>query len=466
MTCAAGLTVLTAPAEAASSLPTPTNVQAADLGGGQVAVTWDRISGSGSYLVGVSPDKSTTQWSWLDAGVSGTTINLNATLRAVPSSGRYYVVVRARSRDEADRATDDRASAFSPWLAVNAVSESIPRYKVGSYNVLSATSSHVNGAKDKNTFPWAKRGSKVISTLANLDLDVFAIQEDNGPIATKWGCAPPMDASAAACLDPKNGSPSHLLAKVGGEIPVSAPASQRLLIHETVAARLGTKYSSYLDPSSSEGRIFWRASKFDRVRGGAFTDLYAPNDYEGVRDWTNWVVLQDRARPASRVFVVSIHTASSTSLKNLGADPDAAHRAFFANVDKKVKAANTEGLPVLLMGDFNSPTRSNGGLDWLRRNGYGIANDDAATRINPTYRSVRSFLPSKVPSQYPYDHVAYKPGSGTPVQAVASWVVARTRLADGERWQENCLGVTNKTVIATAGCIGSDHVPVMASLRW
>src|SRR5690606_36213083 len=119
-----------------------------------------------------------------------------------------------------------------------------------------------------------------------------------------------------------------------------------------------------------------------------------------------------------------------------------------------------------IVGDFNSTSAADGGLTYLRSAGFSDAAQDAAGKINSTYKSHRSFIPSKVTSSYPYDHVVYRAGTNRPISAVASWVVARTRLANGERWEENCLGVSNKTVIAAAGCLGSDHFPVVASLRW
>lgn len=192
------------------------------------------------------------------------------------------------------RVVDSTGAAASAWSEVvtRKTASSLP-LNVGSYNVLKAASKK----------GWVKRRGAVASTILGENADVVGLQE-----AT----------------------------------PVHVPGGYRQ--YADVARLLGSDWA--LTTSAGEARIVYNKARLTLIRDGY--DVLEGSRTLGVQRYAPWAVFEQRST-GKRFFFMNTHFLPQEGAKAKRLRASAARQMVAT-----VKRANTEDLPVVIVGDFNS----------------------------------------------------------------------------------------------------------------
>jgi endonuclease/exonuclease/phosphatase family metal-dependent hydrolase len=213
-------------------------------------------------------------------------------LKGLVSGKKYYYKVRTLSTAGAYLSWYSRTSSFTVSKTYNS-----PVIKVATYNVCSVYCA----AADR---VWSVRQAAVIANVVAQAPDIIALQE--------------MDRSLLA----------DLLAGLNA-------ASSRPYMTTDPPSRGG----------SGTTKLAYDTSRFDMAAGdhGAVALTAGVSD---TQKWAVWAILTDKLS-GKKLFVVSAHLVAGSEWQEL-------RRVQTGEVVEMVKALNTENLPVVIAGDFNS----------------------------------------------------------------------------------------------------------------
>lgn len=297
-------------------------------------------------------------------------------LKGLVSGTKYYYKVRTLSTAGAYLSGYSKTSSFTVSKTYNS-----PAIKVATYNVCSV-------ACDLSVHLWSARQPAVIATIAAQSPDIIALQE--------------MDRSLLAdLLDGLNAASSR--AYMTTDPPSRGGSGTTKLAYDT---------SRFSMASSDHGSVALTAGD------------------SGTRKWAVWAILTDKLS-AKKLFVVSDHLAAGVEWQEL-------RKVQTGEVVAMVAAKNTDNLPVVIAGDFNSGRDykpSNYVYDVLTAAGYleplGNTNNSwtpartatAEHRVNLDYNTFNNFEAYARRSKYDngsaIDYIWHSPKVRVAVSAVA-----------------------------------------------
>jgi endonuclease/exonuclease/phosphatase family metal-dependent hydrolase len=282
-------------------------------------------------------------------------------LKGLVAGTKYYYKVRVLSTTGAYLSGYSKTSSFTVSKTYTS-----PAIKVATYNVCSL-------ACDASAHLWGERQPAVVANIADQSPDVIALQE--------------MDRSLLADL------------------------------LDGINAASGRAYMT-TDPPSRGGsgttKLAYDTKRFDMASTDhGFVALTAGDS--ATQKWAVWAILRDLVS-GKKLFVVSAHLVAGVEWQEL-------RKVQTGEVVDLVKAKNTEGLPVVIAGDFNSGPNykpSNYVYDVLAAAGYreplGNSNNSwtparsasAEHRVNLDYNTYNNF--DTYPRRSKYDngsHIDY-----------------------------------------------------------
>jgi endonuclease/exonuclease/phosphatase family metal-dependent hydrolase len=297
-------------------------------------------------------------------------------LRGLVAGTKYYYKVRTLSMSGASVSNYSKTSS----LTVSKTYSS-PMIKVATYNVCSV-------ACDAAAHLWAERQPAVVANVAAQSPDVIALQE--------------MDRSLLAdLLDGLN------------------IASSRAYMTSDPPSRGG----------SGTTKLAYDTKRFDMAPADHGSSALTAGD-SGTQKWVVWAILTEKVS-GKRLFVVSAHLVAGGEWQEL-------RKVQTGEVVDLVNAKNTENLPVVIAGDFNSGrdyTPSNYVYDLLTAAGYreplGNTNNSwaiaktatAEHRVNLDYNTYNNFdayaRRSKYDNGADIDYIWHSPKIRVALSAVA-----------------------------------------------
>lgn len=260
-------------------------------------------------------------------------------------------------------------------------------FKIGTYNI----------QKPSKSRPWSKRRTKVAALIRSRKPDILGIQEANGPHKGSTKKFPARD----------------LKRQLGyGMVKTRTYRGER---RESITGRY----------------LLYRTKRFVAGRNHEFS--------LGHRSYTVWSTFRDRATGA-RFIVVNSHVVNGNT-----AARDRVRRAQTKLLIRKMRKVNTQKLPVIHVGDFNTHRdhRSDAPTKVFRSVGYKNTYSSARKRYARKYNSSNQ-LRRVPPKKYMHADYIWVP-KGT---VVWSWSQA-LKLRRGK----------------FVGTIPSDHNPIFASIR-
>jgi endonuclease/exonuclease/phosphatase family metal-dependent hydrolase len=309
-----------------ASLPVPSASAAAAAPGGlrSTAVTpttmslaWSAVARAPKYRVAYSTSASMTDPVFHRyTGTAAKVVGLKA-------STTYYVKVRAITADGATLSPYSAAvkvkSADKPVVEASASSP----LRVGSYNIKCANCF----AGDPNELRWADRRTAVASAILNEDLDVVGIQE----ASQGW-----LKDASGKSIDLSQFE--DLQRRLGGSWELTN-SNRNNCVKPTTPTRC-----EYKNQGASQGtRILYNSSRVEMLANGS--KLLPSKDAANAR-YTAWAILRQRSTGLKFFF-------ADTHLEADKASYDLRKRETEAAV-QTIKERNTENLPVISVGDFNS----------------------------------------------------------------------------------------------------------------
>jgi endonuclease/exonuclease/phosphatase family metal-dependent hydrolase len=313
------LVLASLPAPSASAaVAAPTGLRSTAVTPTTVSLAWGAVSRAPEYRIKYSTSATMTN------PVFHRFTATSAKVIGLQPSTTYYVTVRAITTDGA---------SLSPYAApirvktaakpVVAASASSP-LRVASYNIKCANCY----AGDPNELRWADRRSAVVSAIRDEDLDVIGIQEaSQGWLKDASGKS--IDLSQFEDLQQRLGAPWQLTNnKRNNCVKSTTPTA-----------------CEYKDQGASQGtRILYNSDRVELIASGS--KLLPSKDAGSNARYMTWATLRQRST-GLKFFFADSHL-----------DPDKASydlRKQEAEVAvSTIKARNTENLPVISVGDFNS----------------------------------------------------------------------------------------------------------------
>jgi endonuclease/exonuclease/phosphatase family metal-dependent hydrolase len=310
------LLVLTSlPLASASAASAPARLRSTAVTPTTATLAWNAVSGAPKYRVALSTTSSMANPVFHRyAGNSAKVIGLKA-------GTRYYVKVRAITTKGASLSSYSSAiKVTTASRSVLAASASSP-LQVGSYNIKCAN------CTGPGELGWFARRAAVVSAIRSQNLDVIGIQE----------------ASQGWLKDPKGKSINlsqfeDLQQRVGGSYKLTN-ANRYNCVKPTTPTRCVYKDWG----ASNDTRILYNS---DRVQMLANGSKLLPSPKGSNARYLAWAILRQRSTGV-KFFFANTHLQPGTSYYNL-------RKQETAVAMQTIKARNTESLPVISVGDFNS----------------------------------------------------------------------------------------------------------------
>ncbi len=297
-------------------------------------------------------------------------------LKGLVAGTKYYYKVRVLSTTGSYLSNYSKTSSFTVSKTYTS-----PAIKVATYNVCSV-------ACDASTHLWTERKPAVIANIAAQSPDIIALQE--------------MDRSLLAdLLDGLNAATSR--SYMTSDPPSKGGSGTTKLAYDTLRFDMAPSEDGSVELTSGES---------------------------GTRKWAVWAILIDKLS-GKKLFVVSVHLVAGEAWQEL-------RKVQSAEIVDLVKAKNTENLPVIIAGDFNSGRDykpSNYVYDVLTAAGYreplGNTNNSwtpartatAEHRVNLDYNTYNNFdayaRRSKYDNGSDIDYIWHSPKIRVALSAVA-----------------------------------------------
>jgi endonuclease/exonuclease/phosphatase family metal-dependent hydrolase len=350
---------------ASAATPAPSGLRSTAVTPTTMSLAWGAVGSAPKYRVASSTSAAMTSpvYHRFDA--------TSAKVIGLAASTTYYVKVRAITADGASLSPYSAAIAVKTAAKpVTAASASSP-LRVASYNIKCANCY----AGDPNELRWADRRSAVVAAIRDEDPDVIGIQE----ASQGW-----LKDASGKSIDLSQFE--DLQQRLGGSWTL-ANDKRNNCVKSTTPTRC-----VYQDQGASQGtRILFNASRVEMLASGS--KLLPSKDAGSNARYTAWAILRQRSTGLKFFF-------ADTHLDPDSASYDLRKRETEAAV-QTINERNTEKLPVISVGDFNSsrfadPT--NAPYDVYMKAGFvdplgGVANSTRA--VDPTAdRRVSTWLNS------------------------------------------------------------------------
>lgn len=307
-----------APDTASAAVKAPAGLKASSVTATSMGLTWSAVPQAPKYRVKYSISSKFTAPKYSELTGQSTTIS------SLEPGIRYYVKVRVVSTDGTGLSSYSKAIQVQTAEVSTPTASSSAALRVASYNVRCANC--YDGAKDEGT--WAQRREAVVATILSQHLDVIGVQE----------------ASQGRLYDSETGSKNlsqfeDLTARLGGSWKLTNTKRYNC-VKDTSPNNCAYAYQG----ASRGTRILYDSARIDLLdAGSALIPKPASDDERSVA----WATL--RQRDTGRSFVFSNVHLSADGSKNYQLRKSQAQAAVAA-----VKAHNSQHLPVIAVGDWNS----------------------------------------------------------------------------------------------------------------
>jgi len=314
------LTSLPAP-EASAATAAPTGLKATGVTPTAMTLSWKAVPKAPKYRIQYATTSSMSGAVY--ARYTGTT----ATVTSLQPATTYYVKVRVISASGANLSPYSKAitlrTASKPVAATTPASATSP-LRVGSFNIRCANCT----GSSANELPWSGRRNAVVAQIKSQDLDVLGVQE----ASQGW-----LKDSSGKSIDLSQFE--DLQQRLGGSWQLTNDKR-----NNCVKSTTPTNCDYKDQGASQDARILYDASSVEMLDSGS--KLLPSKDKTTNARYLAWAVLRQRST-GIKFFFTDTHLEPGSTQYEMRKDQAEAAVAT-------IKARNTDDLPVISVGDFNS----------------------------------------------------------------------------------------------------------------
>lgn len=319
---AAMLLLITGTSHADAATTAPSGLKLSSKTSTSISISWNSVSNVSRYRVQYStkPDFSESSYNRFTA--------LSADIGGLASNTTYYLRLRAISADGSTNLSDYSVAISAKTSATTALAPVSNPLSVASYNVKCANCF----AGAANELPWADRRAAVVSTIQSQMPDVLGVQE----ASQGW-----------LKDDTRPGGVSQfedLQERLQG-----AGAGYKLTNSKRNNCAKDTTPTNcvYADKGASQGtKLLYNSATVDLMSQGSLA-LPSTNQTDNAR-YLAWGIFTQKSTN-KKFFVGDAHLQPGG-----GADYQALRTQQTQAITAEIKKRNTDNLPVLITGDFNS----------------------------------------------------------------------------------------------------------------
>ena len=319
---AAMLLLITGTSHANAATAAPSGLKLSSKSSTSISISWNSVSGASRYRVQYStkPDFSESAYNRFTA--------VSADISGLASNTTYYLRVRAISADGSTNLTDYSAAISAKTDAAAALAPVSNPLSVASYNVKCANCF----AGAANELPWTDRRAAVVSTIKSQMPDVLGVQE----ASQGWL----KDDTRPGGVSQFEDLQERLQAAGAGYKLTNSKRNN--CVKDTTPTNC-----VYADQGASQGtKLLYNSATVDLMSQGSLA-LPSTDQTDNAR-YLAWGIFTQKSTN-KKFFIGDAHLQPGA-----GADYQALRTQQAQAIAAEIKKRNTENLPVLVTGDFNS----------------------------------------------------------------------------------------------------------------